>query len=131
MAEKFKKFIQNYLSKKISAEIKSCLTFLLMLCFYCIYKWICGIKEVSIIHMLEIVCTAYVLEWIQILLHFDFEDIEKMLQIAKKYMTRENPRTRILGAHLEGPWLSLKNKGAQHESFLRRPQQADLDFILK
>lgn len=78
MINKVKCIINKYLTRKIGAEIKCCLTFLLMLCFYCIYKWICGYKDVSIIHLLEMVCVAYVLEWIQILLHSDFDEVDSL-----------------------------------------------------
>ncbi|GAA3342198.1 N-acetylglucosamine-6-phosphate deacetylase [Curtobacterium pusillum] len=36
----------------------------------------------------------------------------------------------VLGAHLEGPFLSPHNKGAHNESFLRSPTAADVDALL-
>ena len=59
------------------------------------------------------------------------EQITKMLTYVRKYKAAEDTPCRILGAHIEGPYLSLKNKGAQHESFLRIPERDSYDFILE
>lgn len=40
------------------------------------------------------------------------EDLEKMLA---DMMKEELNGARVIGAHVEGPYISLKNKGAQHE----------------
>ena len=37
---------------------------------------------------------------------------------------------RVLGVHAEGPYLSLKNKGAQPEAYLRVPARDGWDFLL-
>lgn len=58
------------------------------------------------------------------------EQIETMLSFVREYKKRENPICRIQGAHIEGPYISYKNKGAQHESFLRVPAKDSYDFIL-
>ena len=71
-------FLEQYLSRKIGAEIKCCLTFLLILCYYCIYRWSMGFTEASILHMLEMIWLAYVLEWIQVLLHSDFDEVDRL-----------------------------------------------------
>ncbi len=52
-----------------------------------------------------------------------------MINFTRPYLAREDLPCRILGVHLEGPYLSLKNKGAQHESFLRVPSRDDYSFI--
>jgi len=39
-------------------------------------------------------------------------------------------RARILGAHLEGPWISPQFKGAQNESFVTLPEEASVRAIL-
>ncbi len=60
------------------------------------------------------------------------EDIEAMLDVARKYKKINAPRgARVLGVHIEGPYLSLKNKGAQHEKYLRVPSKDSYDFILR
>ncbi len=55
--------------------------------------------------------------------------IESMLEHVRKFMNHENC-CRVLGAHIEGPYLSLKNKGAQHEKYLRTPAKDRYDFII-
>ena len=78
MSKKISFFVEQYLTKKIGAEIKCCLTFLLILTFYCIYRWGCGFEEAGIIHMLEMVMLAYVMEWIQVLMHSDFDEVDRL-----------------------------------------------------
>ena len=58
------------------------------------------------------------------------DDICDMLTVTRKYMKKENPLCRVLGAHIEGPYISYKNKGAQHEKYLRVPSRDSYDFIL-
>lgn len=59
------------------------------------------------------------------------DSIEGMLVTARKYINVQDPKCRILGAHIEGPYLSVKNKGAQHEEYLRVPSEDAYDFILQ
>lgn len=58
------------------------------------------------------------------------EQIEDMLSVVRRYMKKDDPVCRIIGAHLEGPYISFKNKGAQHEKYLRIPAKDPYDFIL-
>ena len=58
------------------------------------------------------------------------EQIEKMLSKTREYMKKENVKCSVLGAHIEGPYLSEKNKGAQHISYLRVPSRDSYEFIL-
>lgn len=78
MNNKFWLLFEKYLTKKIGAEIKCCLTFFLILCFYCLYRWAIGFTDAGILHMLEMVLLSYVLEWIQILLHSDFDEVDRL-----------------------------------------------------
>lgn len=78
MSKKVLSFIEQYLTKKIGAEIKCCLTFFLILCFYCVYRWFSGFTEAGIIYMLEMVLLAYVLQWIQVLIHADFDEVDRL-----------------------------------------------------
>ena len=78
MSKKVLSFIEQYLTKKIGAEIKCCLTFFLILCFYCLYRWFSGFTEAGIIHMLEMILLAYVLQWIQVLIHADFDEVDRL-----------------------------------------------------
>ncbi len=57
--------------------------------------------------------------------------IEKMCDRARELM--KSPPTgcaRVLGVHAEGPYLSLKNKGAQPEAHLRVPSRDGWDFLI-
>ncbi|MBR6720198.1 MAG: N-acetylglucosamine-6-phosphate deacetylase [Clostridia bacterium] len=58
------------------------------------------------------------------------EDILKLIDMSRRYTEKENPVCRVLGAHIEGPFISVKNKGAQKEEYLRRPADG-YDFISK
>ena len=58
------------------------------------------------------------------------EQVLDMLTLVREYKNREECECRVLGAHIEGPYISYKNKGAQHESFLRVPSRDSYDFIL-
>ncbi len=59
------------------------------------------------------------------------EQIEEMISFAREYAKKADAKCRIMGVHLEGPYLSVKNKGAQHESYLRVPSRDSYDFILE
>lgn len=59
------------------------------------------------------------------------EQIEAMLDMTRRYMKRNDTPTRVLGAHLEGPYISYKKKGAQPEAYLRVPSKDGYDFILE
>lgn len=76
MSKKIRYLLECYLKRKIGVEIKCCLMFFLMLCFYCIYRWIANFTQAGIIHMLEMVLLAYVIGWIQNLLHYDFDEVD-------------------------------------------------------
>ena len=58
------------------------------------------------------------------------EDILKLIDMTREYKDKENPVCRVLGAHIEGPFISVKNKGAQKEEYLKVPSDG-YDFILK
>lgn len=78
MSKKVWSLLEWYLTRKIGSEIKCCLTFLLISCFYWIYRWLGGFTEAGIIHMLEMVMLAYVLQWIQVLMHADFDEVDSL-----------------------------------------------------
>lgn len=59
------------------------------------------------------------------------EQIVDMLSMVRMYCRRSDTPCRMIGAHIEGPYISYKNKGAQHERFLRIPSRDSYDFILQ
>lgn len=64
-------------------------------------------------------------------------DITAMIGRARPRMKRTSDEcanlkcSRVLGVHTEGPYLSLKNKGAQPESYLRIPDRDSYDYLLE
>lgn len=59
------------------------------------------------------------------------DQIIRMLEMVRKYKAVSDLPCRVLGAHIEGPYLSYKNKGAQHEKYLRNPEKDSYDFIIE
>ena len=47
MREKFRTLVEEYLTRKIGVEIKCCLMFFMLLCFYAGYRLIGGFQEAS------------------------------------------------------------------------------------
>ncbi len=78
MKDKLRNCLEWYLTKKIGTEIKSCLVFFIALCFYCIYNWCIGSTQVEIIPMFIMVILAYLMIWIQVFIHSDFDEIDRL-----------------------------------------------------
>lgn len=54
----------------------------------------------------------------------------RFLGFYREYVKNSDRFARLLGVHLEGPYLSKRNRGAQKEEYLRIPEQDDYSFIL-
>lgn len=52
---------------------------------------------------------------------------EEILAAIRAVKAAETPGARILGFHVEGPYVSLKYKGAQDPRFVRAPSLAEID----
>lgn len=59
------------------------------------------------------------------------KNIVRFLNRVRSYKTKPQKYADLLGAHLEGPFLSLKGSGAQNPGYLLDPQKDDYDFILQ
>lgn len=59
------------------------------------------------------------------------ENIEKALVNVREYQKKEAPGARIIGVHLEGPFISPTFKGAQALEFIRKPNVEELDRLVK
>lgn len=59
------------------------------------------------------------------------ESILSMVKRTERFMKKEDKVCRVLGAHIEGPYISFKNKGAQKAEYLRVPAKDDYSFILE
>ncbi len=78
MNKRILEFFERYLTRKIGVEIKCCLMFFMILCYYCGYRLVFGIWDAGIIHMLEMVILAYLLGWIQALIGSDFDEVDRL-----------------------------------------------------
>ena len=78
MREKFRTLVEEYLTRKIGVEIKCCLMFFMLLCFYAGYRLTGGFQEASILYMIEMVILAYILGWIQMLVGSDFDEVDTL-----------------------------------------------------
>ncbi|MGQ4892539.1 MAG: N-acetylglucosamine-6-phosphate deacetylase [Candidatus Njordarchaeia archaeon] len=59
------------------------------------------------------------------------EDIYKALDSIKKLMDNKRYKTKIIGAHLEGPYFSYEKAGAQDKRFLRTPNLDEVKQFLE
>lgn len=57
-------------------------------------------------------------------------DILRMFSRARRFRDRKETGCRVLGVHVEGPFLSQKNKGAQKEQDLLEPDRDGYGFLL-
>lgn len=55
--------------------------------------------------------------------------IKNFMDVARRYKQKKQPYAKVYGVHLEGPYLSLKNKGAQKEEYILNPKKDDYSFI--
>lgn len=70
--------LKKYLTTEIGIEFKSALYFFAILFFYCVYQIANGHYEVRIIIMAEIITTAYIMGYIQVLCLRNFEETERI-----------------------------------------------------
>jgi N-acetylglucosamine-6-phosphate deacetylase len=58
------------------------------------------------------------------------DSLAKVLDLVRSHGSAAAGEARILGVHLEGPFLSLKNAGAQDVRHLRNPDEEAASFVL-
>jgi len=58
------------------------------------------------------------------------EDLLRMIGSVKRVAGRE-PGARIVGIHMEGPYLHPKRKGMQNEAYFRHADRGEMDAILR
>lgn len=78
MSKRLWALIERWLTIKIGVEIRCCLTFFLMLFFYCVYRLLIGSAEANIWHIVEMIGAAYLFGWVQALLHADFDEMDRV-----------------------------------------------------
>ena len=79
-----------------------------------------SIKEAANIHALKGTTTIY-----PTLSAYDNEKTKKALETLKQHMNDEDIMPHIYGAHLEGPYFSPAQSGAQDPSYIRTPDPAE------
>ncbi len=59
------------------------------------------------------------------------EDIVRAINAVRNAMAKGVSGARILGIHIEGPYISLEQKGAHDERFIREPSNEEIEMLLK
>jgi len=59
------------------------------------------------------------------------KDIISAIEAVREAMRRGTDGAKILGIHLEGPYISLEQKGAHDEKFIRSPSKEEIEELLK
>lgn len=78
MSKKLWALIERWITIKIGVEVRCCLSFFLMLFFYCVYRLLGGVTEANIWHISEMIAIAYLFGWVQALLHADFDEMDRL-----------------------------------------------------
>lgn len=59
------------------------------------------------------------------------ENLLHILEVYKKAVTVNKNGARFLGMHIEGPYFSLNQKGAQDPRYIRNPDRAEYEEVIK
>ena len=78
MTKKLMALIERWITIKIGVEVRCCLTFFLMVFFYCVYRLLGGSAEAGVWHLAEMIGVAYLFGWVQALLHADFDEMDRL-----------------------------------------------------
>lgn len=70
--------LRKYLSNEIAIEYKACLYFFCLLVFYCVYLLWRNVYSASILYMVEMVLTSYIMGYLQIYVFHNFDEAERL-----------------------------------------------------
>ncbi len=70
--------LKRYLSLEVAIEYKACLYFFCIMFFYCVYLMCNQIYLAHVVHMFEMILTAYCMGYIQVYLFGNFDEAEKI-----------------------------------------------------
>lgn len=70
--------LERFLYKEIGIEFKACLYFFCILFFYSMFRIVGGNWEASIVHMAEMILTAYAIGYLQVLALSNFDEGEQL-----------------------------------------------------
>jgi N-acetylglucosamine-6-phosphate deacetylase len=91
-------------------------------------------RQDSIRHMAQRYAAHGVTAFLTTTMTESLDAIARAVAEVRAYMAEQSlepgPRARILGVHLEGPWISPQFKGAQNERFIRDPDKQSIQEIL-
>ncbi|RLG83470.1 MAG: N-acetylglucosamine-6-phosphate deacetylase [Thermoprotei archaeon] len=59
------------------------------------------------------------------------EDIIRAINAVKEAMVRGVEGAKVLGIHIEGPYISVEQKGAHDEKFIRSPSREEVERLLE
>jgi len=59
------------------------------------------------------------------------EEIEEVIKATREVMRQAFLGSQILGLHLEGPYISRKQKGAHDEKYIKKPTREEIKMLLK
>ena len=69
---------ERYLTKEIGIEFKACLYFFAILFFYCMYRLVLGIYDAGMLHMAEMILSAYIIGYLQVYVFWNFDEADTL-----------------------------------------------------
>lgn len=78
MKNKLIRRLKNYLSAEIAIEYKACLYFFAILFFYSCFLALRGVFQAGLLHMCEMILTAYLVGYLQVYVLGNFDEAERL-----------------------------------------------------
>lgn len=78
MKNKAKEKLKRYLGWEVAIEYKACLYFFCIMFFYCVYLLWNKIYLAHVVHMFEMILTAYFMGYLQVYLFGNFDEAENI-----------------------------------------------------